>query len=118
MQALVVAARLARGDLAAGLEVDLPVIAAANLADEEVELPAPSAARARDDGVALERPAGGGRRGLRERQRLVRRAVRADGQVRAAVRALDGAARDVEVLAACLGAHDRDRSYFVRKESW
>jgi len=117
MQALIITARLARRDIAAGLEVDLPVVAAGDLADEEVELTAPGAAGARDDGVALKRPAGSGRRGFREGQRLVRRAVRADGQVRAAVRALDGAAPDVEVLAACLRAHDGDRFCFVGKES-
>lgn len=113
MQTLVITARLPRGDVAPSLQVDLPVVGAArDLAHEEVQLPAPGAARPRDDGVALERPARRRRAGARrQRQRLVRRAVRADRQVRAAVRALDRAAADVEVLAARLGAHDGDRGY-------
>lgn len=107
MQALVVAARLPGGRVAARLEVDLPVLAPGQLADEEVELAAEAAAGARDDGVALERPRVGRAR-IRERQRLVRRRLAPDVQERRRVGALDRP-RDVEVLAAGLGPHDRDR---------
>lgn len=131
MQALVITTRLPSRHITARLQINLPQITTTTtttkFTHEEVQLPSPSAARACDDSISLERPARGGAPGPgaagRQRQRLVRGAVRPDRQVRATIGALDRPARDVEVLAARLGAHDRDRgcgtcqfSYFLRPQ--
>ena len=108
MQALVVTAGLTSRCVAAGLEVDLPVLAG-ELANQKVELATVAAARARDNRVPLESPRVCGA-DLRERQRLVRRRVAADVQLRRRVGAPDRP-RNVEVLAAGLGSHYWDCRY-------
>lgn len=108
MQTHIVRTSPARGRITARLEVHLPEPASLQLTDQEIQLSPVRAPIGRDDGIALERPARGRRRrGLVQRERLVRcRLGGGDGEVQAAVGALDRARVDVEVLAAGFWAQD------------